>query len=99
MAAPASSSALRNWSRAAPARASSATRNWSVTGGLHAQHVEHVAHQFGLLVRLAQVAIDADVHRALAVFVAGTRGDHDDRHILQARVALHVLRDFVAVHA
>src|SRR5437868_1217384 len=91
IAAPASSSALRNWSRAAPARASKATRSGSVTGGLQAEHVEDVTHQLVFLVGLAQVTVDADVHRALAVFVAGARGDHDDRHVLQARVALHVL--------
>src|SRR5688500_4045178 len=79
--APASVSAVRSCSRTSPARASSATRTpASGMGGLHPEHLEHVPHQFDFLVGLAEVAVDADVERALAVLLAGTRRDHDDRH-------------------
>src|SRR5690606_14831812 len=98
--APRSDRARRNWSRASPGRASRATRTAvSAIDRLHAEHLEHVAHQLHLLVGLAQVTVDADVEGALAVLLAGTRGDHDDRHVLHAGVRTHVLGQLVAVHA
>src|SRR5688572_21879585 len=93
--APASVSAVRSWSRTSPARARSATRTpGSGMGRLQPQHLEHVPHELDLLVGLAEIAVDADVERALAVLLAGARRDHDDRHVLHARVGLHVLREF-----
>src|SRR3546814_14636835 len=79
--------------RASPARASSTTRGAlrSVIGTLlQLEQFVDVAHEFVLLVRLAEVALDADIHRALAVLLAGTRGDHHDRHVPQARVVRHL---------
>src|SRR3546814_18069729 len=73
---------------ASPARASSTTRGAlrSVIGTLlQLEQFVDVSHEFVLLVRLAEVALDADIHRALAVLLAGTRGDHHDRHVAQAR--------------
>src|SRR3546814_2180696 len=69
--------------RASPSRASSTTRGAlrSVIGTLlQLEQFVDVAHEFVLLVRLAEVELDADIHRALAVLLAGTRGDHHDRH-------------------
>ena len=77
-----------------PGAPASATRRGSVmampsSARCCAEQLEHVAHQFVFLVRLAEVAVDADLERALAMLLAGTRGDHDDRHVAQARVGLH----------
>ena len=58
-----------------------------------------MAQQVGFLVGLAEVAFDADFKRALTMFFAGARGDHDDRHVLEARVVAHVRGELVAVHA
>src|SRR5690606_28768334 len=98
--APACLSADCRLSQAGPGRASSTTRlGASDTLLLLRQQFEHVAQQFVLLVRLAQVAVDADFHCALAMLLAGTRSDHDDRHVAQARLGLHRGRQLVAVHA
>src|SRR4249919_1571645 len=97
---PASRSAARRRSHASPGLASNATRRDSpIVRALLGQQFEHVAQQFVLLVRLAEVTLHADVERALAMLLAGTRGDHDDRHVAQARVGLHGGREFVTVHA
>src|SRR4249919_1001785 len=96
---PASRSAARRRSHASPGLASNATRRDSPIRTLLRQQFEHVAEQFVLLVRLAEVALHADVERALAMLLAGTRGDHDDRHVAQALVGLHRGREFVTVHA
>src|SRR5688572_10909334 len=92
--APASASAERRRSHAAPGRASNAARredSLMVVRGLRgdAEQFVHVPDQFRFLVRLAEVTLHADLERALAMLVAGTRGDHHDRHAAQARVALH----------
>src|SRR5690348_15276537 len=63
------------------------------------QHLGDLQQQFRLLVGLSEVSIHADVERALAVLVAAARGDHDDRHVAQPRVGLHVSGQLVAVHA
>src|SRR5690606_33778436 len=85
--APASASADSRRSRAAPARASSSTRTAAPCSVivLRLQQVVDVAQQLVLLVRLAEIAFDADLEGALAMLLAGTRGDHDDRHVAQAR--------------
>src|SRR6185312_13400166 len=62
------------------------------------KHLANLHEQVGLLIRLAQVAFNADVQRALAVLVAAARGDHDNRHVAQASVRLHVGGQFIAVH-
>jgi hypothetical protein len=43
-----------------------------------------LAHQLQLLIRLAEIALDAEIKRALAVLVTGPRGNHHDRHFVQA---------------
>src|SRR5688572_33505121 len=91
MSPPASRNAARRRSQASPGRASKATRRGSAIGAAFIgkflrQQFEHVAQQLVLLIWLSEIAVDADVERALAVLLAGTRGDHDDRHIAQARV-------------
>src|SRR5690606_22094989 len=96
---PAASSAWRNRSRAWPSRASSATAlEESVAGTGDPQQVVHVSHQVQFLVRLAQVPLDADFESALAMLLAGTRGDHHDRHVAEARIGAHRGRQLVAVH-
>src|SRR5215469_12957411 len=52
-----------------------------------------------LLVGLAQVVVDTELDGARAMLLAHTRGDHDDRHVLQAWVVAHVGGNLVAVHA
>src|SRR5690606_29701396 len=97
--APASRSALAMRSQASPALASNATRGAASLAAMRdLQQLLHVAHQLRLLVRLAEVAVDAEVERALAVLLAGTRGDHHDQHVAQSWVGLHVLGQLVAVH-
>src|SRR5690606_12062492 len=69
--------------RATP-RACAVSLSGTVARALQPEQLEHVAHQLDFLVRLAEVALDADLHGALAVLLAGTRGDHDDRHVAHA---------------
>src|SRR5699024_9130162 len=98
--APASCRACCRRSRACPSRASSATRvPRSAIGANQPEQVEHVVHQVVLLVSLAEVALHAELERALAVLLAGPRGDHHDRHIAQAGIGLHVRGQLIAVHA
>src|SRR5690606_37358494 len=101
--APRSSSARRSDARALSSRPSSATDNVATAlagaATTHLQDFLHVAHQFVLLIRLAEVAVDADLEGALAMLLAGTRGDHDDRDATQARIVAHVGGQLVAVHA
>src|SRR5215831_5815932 len=59
-----------------------------ISGTREPQGFLQVTQQVGFLVRLAEIALDADFQRALAVLLAGARGDHNDRHLLQARVVL-----------
>src|SRR5690606_7578831 len=97
---PAASSAWRSRSRAWPSRARSATAlEESFAGTGNPQQVVHVSHQVQFLVRLAQVTLDADFESALAMLFAGTRGDHHDRHVAEARVGAHRGGQLVAVHA
>src|SRR5690606_121708 len=83
--APACCNAACSFSQAPPGRASSATRVASAIALLRRRHAargqqfEHVAQQLVLLVGLAEVALHAELQRALAVLLAGARGDHDDR--------------------
>src|SRR5262245_47578028 len=58
-----------------------------------------IAQQIRLLVRLAEIALDTDFQGALAMLLASTRSDHDDRHVLETRIVLHVGSEFVTVHA
>ena len=51
------------------------------------------------LVRLAEVVVHTELDRAGAVLLADARGDHDDRHIFQARIVAHVRGDLVTIHA
>src|SRR5476651_1380663 len=55
--------------------------------------------QHRLLIRLAEVVVDANGHGAVAVFLAGARGDHDDRQAHQPWIVAHLNRHFEAVHA
>src|SRR5579872_6058024 len=55
--------------------------------------------QLAFLIRLAEVVIDAQLNGARAMFLADPRGDHHDRNLLEARIAAHMRRHFVAVHA
>src|SRR5690606_15046540 len=97
---PAASSAWRSRSRAWPSRARSATAlEESFAGTGNPQQVVHVSHQVEFLVRLAQVTLGADFEGALAMLFAGTRGDHHDRHVAEARVGAHRGGQLVAVHA
>src|SRR5690606_2795991 len=94
--APASPKAACRRSRASPSRASSATRApCSLIRLLHAQQFVHVVDQLGLLVRLAEGALHADLERALAVLLAGAPGDHHDRRRAQPRFGLHVVGQLV----
>src|SRR5664279_6205571 len=54
--------------------------------------------QFFLVVGLAQIVVDADFGRTLAVLVSGARGDHDDRDMSQALVGADIARQIEAVH-
>src|SRR5690606_41682019 len=98
--APASRRAWRRRSRASPSRASSTTRAAdSVIRLLHAQQFIDVVDQLTLLVRLAEIALDANLECALPVLLARARGDHDDGDAAQARVRFHVRGQLIAVHA
>src|SRR5271165_4429435 len=55
--------------------------------------------QLVLLIGLAEIVVDAELDRARAVLFADTRGDHDDRDMLETRVIAHVGCNLVAVHA
>src|SRR6185312_4004031 len=92
-------------SRRCPAEAASANTSatrgragifWSSTAGL--QDLADVVQQVGFAVRLAEIAIHADLERALAMLFARARGDHDDWHVAEAQVVLHVRGQFEAVH-
>src|SRR5690606_23317240 len=52
-----------------------------------------------LLIRLAEVLVDADGQCAIPVFLTGTRGDHDDRQILEVLVVAHQHGNLETVHA
>ena len=54
-------------------------------------------HRF--LIRLAEVVVDADGHGAVAVFITGTRGNHDDWQTFESRAGAHIFGNFETVHA
>src|ERR1041384_3681725 len=55
--------------------------------------------QLRLLVRLAEVIVDADLDGARAMLLAHARRDHDDRDAREPRIRAHLRRHFVTVHA
>ena len=57
------------------------------------------AEQLFFGIRLAQVVVDAEFLGVFAVLLGDARGDHDDRQVLQPRVAADVARQVEAVHA
>src|SRR6185312_10634567 len=68
------------------------------SGMVRLQHFIDVAQQVRFAVRLAEVTLHADLERALAMLLAGAGGDHDDRHVAETRVVLHVRGQLVTVH-
>src|SRR2546423_1923764 len=58
-----------------------------------------VLQELGLLVRLAEEGVNAELRGLVAVLVRGARRDDDDRDAGGARVATHVPGQVEAVHA
>src|SRR3954469_1528387 len=84
---------------ARPASSNSSATDVSRSSMSLSENVVDLHDEVVLLVRLADVAIDADIESALAMLIAGTRRDHDDRHAGEAFVGLHLRCQLIAVHA
>ena len=50
------------------------------------------ADQFVFRIWLAEIVINAQLHRVFTVFLGDARGDHDDRHALSAALSARMLR-------
>src|SRR5687768_893405 len=75
--------------------------SWTASGGGYrlGAVVLDQAEQLLFRVRLAQVVVDAQFARVLAVLLRDARGDHHDRQLRPALVGADVAGQVEAVHA
>src|SRR6185503_6649690 len=63
------------------------------------EHLAQVREQLVFLERLAEIELDAELLREIAVLLGGPRGDHHDGYLRELGVGLDLLRELEAVHA
>ena len=65
---------------------------------MNCNKISDILQQLVLLIRLAQVSVDAELHSVIAMFVGCTGSDHDDRQVMRPRIAAQLLGQCEAIH-
>src|SRR6185312_8890562 len=96
----------RRWSKREGANGDGASKTrrrelWTEAGSdrVHGEQLAQTAQQLFFLVGLAEIQLDAKLGGAIAVFLRGARGNHDDGNVGEIVVGLDRLGELEPVHA